>query len=136
MKILKEISTIGLGDIVGSGIAAAFWFYLASIVTPSDYGQIHYLISIGVLTSTFTLLATQNVLVVYTAKNNAIVKKLLSTSILSSLVVLVICTLFFNMLNVGLLVLGITLFTYGISKNQGQKAFKKYSIKFEHGLLL
>lgn len=127
MKIFKDISTIGLGDIVGSGIAALFWFYLASLVNPSDYGQIHYLISIGIITSTFTLIGTQNILVVYIAKNKAIVKTLLTISVLSGIFILIISTFVFDMLHIGLLVLGITLFTYGISKNLGTKSFKKYS---------
>ena len=54
MKIVKDISTIGLGDIIGGGITAIFWFYLASILIPSEYGQIHYLISIAIITSTFS----------------------------------------------------------------------------------
>lgn len=127
MKILKDISTIGLGDIVGSGIAAIFWFYLASIMNPMDYGQLHYLLSIGILTSTFTLLGTQNVFTVYIAKNKAIVKTLLNISVFSGIFILIICFLVFNLLNVGLLILGIILFTYGISSNLGKKSFKKFS---------
>lgn len=127
LKILKDISTIGLGDIVGSGVAALFWFYLASIVNPVDYGQIHYLLSIGTLTSTFTLIGTQNVFTVYIAKNKAVVKTLLSVSVFSGIFILIICYFVFDLLNVGLLILGIILFTYGISSNLGKKSFKKFS---------
>ena len=127
LKILKDISTIGLGDIVGSGVAALFWFYLASIVNPVDYGQIHYLLSIGTLTSTFTLIGTQNVFTVYIAKNKTVVKTLLSVSFFSGIFILIICYFVFDLLNVGLLILGIILFTYGISSNLGKKSFKKFS---------
>ena len=105
LKILKDISTIGLGDIVGSGVAALFWFYLASIVNPVDYGQIHYLLSIGTLTSTFTLIGTQNVFTVYIAKNKTVVKTLLSVSFFSGIFILIICYFVFDLLNVGLLIL-------------------------------
>jgi len=127
LKILKDISTIGIGDIVGSGVAALFWFYLASIVNPVDYGQIHYLLSIGTLTSTFTLIGTQNVFTVYIAKNKTVVKTLLSVSVFSGIFILIICYFVFDLLNVGLLILGIILFTYGISSNLGKKSFKKFS---------
>ena len=60
MSVIKKITTIGFGDIVGSGITVIFWFYLASIVNPEEYGQIHYIISIATFTSTFSLLGTGN----------------------------------------------------------------------------
>ena len=123
MRIIKDISTIGLGDIIGSGVTAIFWFYLASILVPSEYGQIHYLISIAIITSTFTLLGTQNVLVVYIAKNKDVVFTLLILSIICGVIILIICAAF-GMLNVGLLIVGIIIFTYGISRNLARKEFK------------
>ena len=117
MKVFTDISTIGLGDIIGSGITALFWFYLASILDPSEYGQIHYLISIAIITSTFTVLGTQNVLVVYIAKNKDVVLTLLNLSLAAGIIILIISTVAFDMFSIGLLVLGIIIFTYGISRN-------------------
>ena len=128
MKIVKDISTIGLGDIIGGGITAIFWFYLASILIPSEYGQIHYLISIAIITSTSTLLGTQNILVVYIAKNKNVVLTLLNLSIVAGIIILIISTVVFDLFSVGLLILGIIIFTYGISRNLAKKEFKKYSI--------
>ena len=128
MRIIKDISTIGLGDIIGSGVTAIFWFYLASILVPSEYGQIHYLISIAIITSTFTLLGTQNILVVYIAKNKNVVLTLLNLSIVAGIIILIISTVVFDLFSVGLLILGIIIFTYGISRNLARKEFKKYSI--------
>ena len=128
MKVFTDISTIGLGDIIGSGITALFWFYLASILDPSGYGQIHYLISIAILTSTFTLLGTQNILVVYIAKNKDVVLTLLNLALAAGIIILIISTVAFDMFSVGLLILGIIVFTYGISRNLARKEFKKYSI--------
>ena len=128
MKVFRDISTIGLGDIIGSGITALFWFYLASILDPSGYGQIHYLISIAILTSTFTFLGTQNILVVYIAKNKDVVLTLLNLALAAGIIILIISTVAFDMFSVGLLILGIIVFTYGISRNLARKEFKKYSI--------
>jgi len=128
LKVFTDISTIGLGDIIGSGITALFWFYLASILDPSGYGQIHYLISIAILTSTFTLLGTQNILVVYIAKNKDVVLTLLNLALAAGIIILIISTVAFDMFSVGLLILGIIVFTYGISRNLARKEFKKYSI--------
>ena len=41
MKTIKEISSLGVGDITATGIAAIFWFYLATVILPDEFGQIH-----------------------------------------------------------------------------------------------
>ena len=56
IKSLKGISLIGIGDITANGISAIFWFYLATLILPSEYGQIHYFISIAAIASTFSLI--------------------------------------------------------------------------------
>tara|TARA_Y100000590_G_scaffold115951_1_gene132335 strand:+ start:27865 stop:29007 length:1143 start_codon:yes stop_codon:yes gene_type:complete len=127
LSVLKKIITIGLGDIVGSGITVIFWLYLASIVNPDEYGQIHYIISIATFTSTFTLLGTGNALIVFIAKNKDVVKSLISFSIISGGIILIISILF-SFFNVGFLIFGIIIFVYGISRDLAKKDFKKYSI--------
>ena len=44
-KNLKNISTIGVADITTNGIGGFFWFYLATLVLPTEFGEIHYFIS-------------------------------------------------------------------------------------------
>jgi O-antigen/teichoic acid export membrane protein len=61
-KSLKNISTIGIGDITTNGISALFWFYLATIMLPSEYGNIHYLMSFAAIAATFSTIGAQNVL--------------------------------------------------------------------------
>ena len=48
-KFQKEdgIVSVGFSDIVGSGVAAVFWLYIASVMNPSDYGEIHYFLAIA-----------------------------------------------------------------------------------------
>ena len=65
----RGLISIGVTDIVGTGIAALFWFYMASILGPESYGKVSYLISIASLTSTISLIGYTNMLTVYTAKN-------------------------------------------------------------------
>jgi O-antigen/teichoic acid export membrane protein len=127
MKTFKQISIIGLGDIFGSGIALLFWFYLAATIDPAEYGQIHYIISIGTILSTFTLLGTGNTLIVYIAKNKDVVIALLNFSLILGGGIL-ITSILFNFFNIGLLVFGIIIFMYGFSRDLAKKDFKKYSI--------
>ena len=49
MRRIKDIISIGSADIVGLGISAVFWFYLATPIIPSEYGEIHYFIGIATI---------------------------------------------------------------------------------------
>ena len=46
-NILRELSTIGLSDIVGMGLVAVFWFFIAAQVEVEEYGELHYFIAIA-----------------------------------------------------------------------------------------
>ena len=61
----KQISSIGLANIFGTGITAVFWFFLASEIEPDEFGMIHYYISIAGLASYIALVGTQNTITVY-----------------------------------------------------------------------
>ena len=65
---LKELSAIGLSDIIGTGITALFWFYLASLIKPEQYGEIFFYLGIASIVSSAVLFAGQNTITVYIAK--------------------------------------------------------------------
>ena len=60
----KGLMAIGLGDVLGSGLSAFFWFYIAAILTPESYGEIHYLISIAGIAQLFSLIGNSSALTV------------------------------------------------------------------------
>ena len=72
MKGLKEkifeVSTIGLTDIIGTGIAAIFWLYIASEVGPESYGEITFLISIASIISGISLFGSNDTILVLVSK--------------------------------------------------------------------
>ena len=45
----KDVSTIGIVDIASNGIASIFWFYIASVLAPEEYGEISYIIAIAAI---------------------------------------------------------------------------------------
>ena len=53
---------IGIGDLLGSGLSAFFWFYIAAVLTPESYGEIHYLISIAGIAQLFSLVGNSSAL--------------------------------------------------------------------------
>ena len=128
IKSLKGISLIGIGDITANGVSAIFWFYLATLILPSEYGQIHYFISIAAIASTFSLIGQQHTITVYISKNKTVISTLFLASILCSIVSFIVLALFFDKFDIGLLVIGFVLFSHGIASNLGYQNFKKYTI--------
>ena len=65
---LKGLASVGVTDIVGSGMGAIFWFYIASAIEVEQYGEISYFLGIAALVQTVACVATANVMTVYVAK--------------------------------------------------------------------
>ena len=84
MNGLKSLTYISIGDIVGTGITAVFWFYLASVMNPEEYGEIHYFLGIAAISSVIVLFGTQNTITVYVAKNIKIQSTFFIISLLGS----------------------------------------------------
>ena len=65
----KDLVSIGNANLLGNGISAIFWFSLASLINPEEYGQIHYFLAIAGMAQLLSLISTTNALQVYVAKN-------------------------------------------------------------------
>ncbi len=128
LEKLKDLSSIGIADISASGISALFWFYLANLLSPEEYGELTFFISISSLTSTVSLLGAVHTNIVYTAKKIQIQSTLylitLSTGAAASIMLFII---FFN-LGVSVYVLGLVIFGLATSELLGRKLYKKYSV--------
>ena len=46
LKKIKELVTVGSGDLIGTSLSAIFWFFLASQIEPNAYGQLQWFIAI------------------------------------------------------------------------------------------
>ena len=123
----KGLFSIGFADIVGSGISAFFWLYIASQLNPDAYGEIIYFISIAGLAQLVSLIGSSNVLTVYTAKNIKIQSTLFFVSILATAISLAVITIFLDRIDVGLLAVGYVIFSLVNSVMLGKKLFVKYS---------
>ena len=123
----KGLLSIGFADIVGSGISAFFWLYIASQLNPDAYGEIIYFISIAGLAQLVSLIGSSNALTVYTAKNVKIQSTLFLISLLATAISLATITIFYNRIDAGLLAVGFVLFSLVNSVILGNKLFVKYS---------
>ena len=125
---IKGIGAIGIGDIVGKSIAGVFWIYVASILTPEEFGEISYLMSIAATCSIFAAIGTQNTITTFTAKKIELVKTLSIFSIISSIFGTVVLLLLFERLDIGILSIGFVLNNLVIGNLLGRKKFSTYSI--------
>ena len=130
IKIIKDISTVGGADTFGTVMSAVFWFYLASQIEPSSYGEIHWFLGLASLFSGIALFGTVNTLTVYTAKKTQIQSTLnfisLSASVISSLIVIVLFPSFYT-IDVGIILIAYVINALAIGDLLGRKQYSNYS---------
>jgi len=128
-KILgnKDLTSIGIANLFGSAIAAIFWFSLASLLNPEEYGQIHYFLAIAGMAQLLSLISTTNALQVYVAKNIKIHSTLFFISIIAGIVSSLVVFLFFSRADASLLVLGYIIFELSNGFLLGKKLFSNYA---------
>ena len=135
---LRDISTMSFAEIGSSGIAMVFWFYLASILEPEEFGELHYYIGIAGLGAYLALIATQNTITVYVAKDIKLKSTLFVISLIGGGITSIIIFLLLYRFDISFLVLGMILSYLAMGDLIGRKVFKEYSkyIILQKSLLL
>jgi len=130
IKKIKDIAAVGSGDIFGSAISAVFWFYLASQIDPSSYGEIFWFLGLAGIFSSIALFGTVNTITVYAAKKIQIQSTLsfisLSASVILSLIVIVLFPSFYT-IDVGIILIAYVINTLAIGDLLGRKQYTSYS---------
>ena len=130
MGKIKELVTVGSGDIFGNALSAVFWFFLASQIEPNSYGELQWLIGIAGIFSSIALIGNVNTITVYVAKNIPIQSTLNVISLtVSAILSLIIIVLFpgFHTIDVGVLVIAYVINTLAVGDLLGKKEFSNYS---------
>ena len=130
IKKIKDISAIGGADVFGTAISAVFWFYLASQIEPSSYGEIHWFLGIAGIFSAIAMFGTINTITVYTAKKIQIQSTLnfisLFASVILSLIVIVLFPSFYT-IDIGIILIAFVINTLAIGDLLGRKHYSNYS---------
>ena len=126
MTEIKNIANIGLADIIGTGISATFWFYLAIQISPDNFGELHYILSIVGVVAYFSLIGTQNTITVYVAKKIPIQSTFNLISLIIGSVAFVLLYLLFQRIDIGFLVLGYIINNLAIGALLGKREYKNY----------
>lgn len=137
LQMIKDLSLIGSIDISAAGISAVFWFYVASLLGPTDYGEISFIIAIAQTASVVSLFGAPHVLIVYTAKNIRIHSALSALTLMIGTVVSVILFLIYYNTEMSFLILGYIIFSLVTSTLLGQKLFGEYAkfVLIQRGLM-
>ena len=126
MKQIRSLTNIGLGDIIGNGISAGFWVYLAILINPESYGELHFLISIAGIVGYLALIGSQNTITVYVAKKIPIQSTFNFISLIGGILGFTILFLIFDRIDIGFLVLGYIINNLVIGELFGKKEYKGY----------
>ena len=124
---IKDISTIGIADLIGAVISAGFWFYIATLIDVEVYGELTYLLSIAQMASALSLLGATNTLIVYSAKNIKIHATLYLFTLSIGFVSAVVVYFIVDNPSTSFLVIGYLVFAIAYSDLLGKKHFKSYA---------
>lgn len=123
----KDLTSIGIANILSSAISAVFWIYLATVIDADNYGRIGYFITIAAVAGVISSLGASNFMTVYTAKGYDVKKPLLVLVGISSTIVSI--TLFLILFNAGVSVyiVGYAIFSLLIAEMLGKKLYTNYA---------
>ena len=123
----KGIFTIGITDIIGTGVSSVFWLYIASVIDPGDYGEIHYFLGIAAIAQIISMFGNPNVLTVSSAKKENIQSALYMLSLIPTIISSVSIIFIFNRVDASVLVIGYVVHQSVNSVILGRKFYKKYA---------
>ncbi|MGY5148948.1 MAG: lipopolysaccharide biosynthesis protein [Candidatus Nitrosopumilus sp. bin_68KS] len=126
MKQINNLANIGLADIIGSGVSAVFWFYLAILISPDNFGELHYFISIVGIIAYLSLIGAQNTITVYVAKKIPIQSTFNFISLIIGGVGFVTLYLVFERIDMGFLVIGYIIYNSAVGEILGKREYKNY----------
>ncbi|QLH09713.1 lipopolysaccharide biosynthesis protein [Candidatus Nitrosotenuis sp. DW1] len=127
---IKNISAIGVADVVGSAVSSIFWLYLALIVIAEKYGEIHYYIAIAGIGSTVSLLGSESMLRVYISKGVKLQSTVYFIVLVTTALTSIVLFLIYYKVEIIILTLGFVISNLAISESFGKKMFTFYSKLF------
>lgn len=123
----KDLAALTTSDLIGNGITAAMWLYLASIMDTQSYGELHFMLSIVGVAYLLSLFGSQTTITVYTSKNLKLESTLYSITFFGGLVSALVIALLFSRLDMSLLVFGFIINDLAIAYLIGAKEYSKYA---------
>lgn len=127
MNKIRSLAAVGISDIIGNGISAVFWFYLATLIEPEGYGELSYFLGIAGIVSYITMIGSQSTVTIYTAKGVNLQSTFYLLSLIGGTISFVVIGFIFNRLDVGLLIFGYIIMNSAIGEILGRREYNTYS---------
>jgi len=124
---LKDLTTMGIANILATTISAFFWLYMAALLGTENYGQISYFMAIAGIVSVVSLLGSGNTLIVYTAKEVRLQATVFFIALISSSAAAFILFFFMHNIGVSLFVFGFAIFSLAGAEILGRKLYTDYA---------
>ena len=123
---LKGFASIGGTDYIGIGITGFFWFFLATLIEPEEFGELQYFLGIASIAFTVSMIGRQNTIMVYAAKNVKLISTLYILSVIITIISASTLMLIFDRLDVSLIIFSYVIGELSVSYLLGKKLFNKY----------
>ena len=124
---IKNLSVIGLGNILATIISGIFWLFLAKIMGEENYGEIGFLIGIGSISTAIAVWGSDKALTVFTAKNINIQPPIYLISFITTGLTAIILYFLLDSIGLSVFVIGAVIFNLTIAEVLGRKQYKKYT---------
>ena len=122
----RNLTNVASGDFISNVVGALFWLYIAVLLTPEEYGEVSFLVSVAAFASTLSMVGAYNSIVVLTSKN---VKIQATINFISSCVGIASGIIVFSILDkieVGLLIFAYIFTNLVIPELIGKKDYSGY----------
>ena len=124
---IKNLLSISSADYLGAGISGIFWFTLATLISPEEFGEIHYYLAIAGLAYGISFIGSSNVISVYVAKKIQLQSTLSLLSLVIGTISAIVIILHFTRIDVSFLLLVFIVNDLAIGYLLGKKLFVSYS---------
>ncbi|MBE0447830.1 MAG: oligosaccharide flippase family protein [Actinobacteria bacterium] len=118
---------VAIGQAGAVALGAVFWFVMARLLEPGDYGQVNWLLSIAMFASTCCVLGWGKTVVTYYPKEgrDELLGGVVAIVLVASLAIGIAMGLLVEPL-VGLLIVGLSLFSMTIYSELGRRRYRRY----------
>lgn len=123
MTELKNIASVGFGEVAGSLITIGFWFYLANVLEVENFGQIHFYLGIAGVVYVFSLIGTPYSITVYSAKKINLESTLIFLSLIIGSIASLIVFVIYQRIDISLIIMGFIIFESSSAYLLGKKLY-------------
>jgi len=124
----KGLVDVAAGNAIASITGAIFWLFVATLMTPEDYGHLNYYLSVAFLFGSLSMVGLGTTVTTFLSKGEEDVRYQANLLVIfSNCIISVFLLLFINHLSVILLLIGLSFFGMSQAEYLGRKNYRKYS---------